>query len=93
MVPGMADTEQDKIDKVRENRLRRMAHRRGLLLVKSRRRDRGALEFGRFVLVADSAGNRVGRYGGQAAVSEFANGGGLTLDEVERNLTRQAGRR
>jgi hypothetical protein len=33
-------------DKVRENRLRRMATRQGLRLIKSRRRDPRALDFG-----------------------------------------------
>ena len=33
-------------EKVRENRLRRMAERRGLSVHKSRRRDRGALDYG-----------------------------------------------
>jgi len=41
----------DHEDKVRENRLRRMAERRGFLLKKSRRRDPGALGFGGFMLV------------------------------------------
>ena len=38
-------------DKVRENRLRRMAERQGLRLVKSHRRDPRAIDFGRFTLV------------------------------------------
>jgi hypothetical protein len=74
-------------DKVRENRLRRMAERQGYLLVKSRRRDPLALDYGLWVLVADTAGNRVGRYGGQAAVSAFANGEGMPLDAIEAKLT------
>ena len=41
-------------DKVRENRLRRMAERQGLILEKSRRRDRRALGFGKYRLVTDS---------------------------------------
>lgn len=35
-------------EKVRENRLRRVAERRGLRIEKSRRRDREALTFGRY---------------------------------------------
>lgn len=38
-------------EKVRENRLRRMAGRQGMRLVKSRRRDPNALDFGCFALV------------------------------------------
>ena len=75
-------------EKVRENRLRRMAERQGLMLVKSRRRDQRATDFGKFVLVGDSKGNRLGRRGGQAAISDFASGGGMTLDEVEAYLMR-----
>jgi hypothetical protein len=75
-------------EKVRENRLRRMAKRQGYLLVKSRRRDPRAIDFGLYVLVGDTRGNRVGRYGGQAAISAFANGKGMTLDEIEKSLTR-----
>ncbi|QRY53393.1 hypothetical protein [Mycolicibacterium septicum] len=70
-----------------ERRLRRRAQRAGLLLVKSRA-DRPDTEGrGLYVLVTDTRGNRVGRYGGQAAVSEFAKGYGLTLDGVERELS------
>jgi hypothetical protein len=36
----------DGDDKVRENRLRRMAQRRGMQLQKSRRRDPNAIDFG-----------------------------------------------
>ncbi|QFR34711.1 hypothetical protein [Ancylobacter sp. TS-1] len=38
-------------DKVKENRLRQMAGRQGLKLVKSRRRDVRAVDFGGFMLV------------------------------------------
>lgn len=72
--------------KSRETRLRRSAERQGLMLVKSRRRDPHASDFGLYVLVDDSKGNRVGRYGGQAAVSAFARGEGVTLDDVETML-------
>jgi hypothetical protein len=41
-------------DKVRENLLRRRAERRGLRMEKSRRRDRGSLEFGTYQLVRPS---------------------------------------
>jgi len=72
--------------KVYEGRLRRRAEREGLMLVKSRTRDPLADDYGRYVLVTDSAGNRVGRYGGQAAVSDFAKGFGLTLEQIEGQL-------
>lgn len=73
-------------DKVRENKFRRAAERQGLLLVKSRRRDPRACDYGMYVLVDDTAGNRVGRYGGQAAISALAGGFGMTLDEIEKAL-------
>ncbi len=38
-------------DKIRENRLRRMAERQGLALRKSRRRDPRAVDFGTYMLV------------------------------------------
>lgn len=74
-------------EKVRENRLRRMAERQGLMLVKSRRRDPRALDYGLYWLASDTKGNRVGRHGGQEAVSAFAKGWGMTLDQVEGQLT------
>lgn len=37
-------------EKVRENRLRRVAERRGLALTKSRRRDERAVDFGTYQL-------------------------------------------
>jgi hypothetical protein len=40
--------------KVRENRLRRMARRRGLVLRKSRTRDPGALSYGEWWVVDES---------------------------------------
>jgi hypothetical protein len=44
------------IEKVRENRIRRMAERQRLYLVKSRRRDPHAVGFGRYLL-QDSRGS------------------------------------
>jgi hypothetical protein len=38
-------------EKIRENRLRRVAERRGYRLLKSRRRDPQALDFGGYMLV------------------------------------------
>jgi uncharacterized protein YcfL len=48
---GMALSTQEK---VRENRIRRMAGRQGLQLVKSRRRDPRALDYGMYWLVDNS---------------------------------------
>lgn len=69
----------DGADKVRENRLRRMASRQGLALVKSRRRDPRALDYGTYCLVNVQTNAIVA--GGEV------NGYGLTLDDVERELT------
>ena len=66
-------------EKVRENRLRRMAERQGLRLERSRRRDPRALDYGSYQLV-EVLTNTVAASGGP-------NGFGLTLDEVERSLT------
>lgn len=54
----MASTE----DKVRENRLRRMAERRGLKVMKSRRRDPGAMGYGIWYLIEVSRNIHVGEY-------------------------------
>jgi len=61
-------------DKVRENRLRRMAERQGMRLVKSRRRDPRAVGFGMYQLDDGSALLAV-----DAAY-------GLTMDDVESRL-------
>lgn len=61
---------------VRENRLRRMAQRQGLMLRKSRRRDPRAVDFGGYWLVDASTTTLVA--GGQF---------GISLDEVEAYLT------
>ena len=62
-------------DKVRENRLRRMAERQGLRLVKSRRRDPLAYDYGLYMFVAAGTDG-----GGDLAYN-------LDLDQVERSLT------
>jgi hypothetical protein len=67
-------------DSVRENRLRRMARRQGLRLVKSRRRDSFATGYGTYVLVAVTA-----------EVPEFVDG--LALDQIEEQLTSRPARR
>lgn len=68
--------EQD--DKVRENRLRRMASRQGLRLVKSRRRDQRALGYGGYMIV--DADNVV-------VAGEIDSPQALDLNAVERWLT------
>jgi ribosomal protein L34 len=68
---GMATSTQEK---VRENRLRRMATRQGLQLVKSRRRDPRALDYGTYWLVDESG-------------VEVASG---DADAIERWLTGEA---
>jgi hypothetical protein len=65
-------------EKVRENRLRRVAARRGLRLAKSRRRDERALDFGRYWLIDNRTGTVIA--GGQWGVS---------LDEIEEELSGQ----
>ena len=68
-------------EKVRENRLRRMAERQGLRLIKSRRRDPRALDYGAYWLV-DLETDGVVR--GDSNV-------GATLDEIEAYLTGEEG--
>lgn len=70
-------------EKVRENRLRRMAERQGLALVKSRRRDRHAWDYGTYMLL-DVATNGVVASGSQ-------QGYGLDMDAIESEL--EKGRR
>jgi len=68
-------------DKVRENLLRRMAARQGLALMKSRRRDPRAVDFGTYMLV-DPDTNAV------VAAGSDGHGYGLTLDDIEEWLTK-----
>jgi hypothetical protein len=46
-------------EKVMENRLRRVADRRGLRLVKSRSRDVNAVDYGRYALIDVATGGAV----------------------------------
>ena len=68
----------DQDTKVRENRLRRMAKRQGLTLVKIRRLDPLAVDYGRYRVET----------GDGVEATRFAStmGWGLTLDEVEKRL-------
>lgn len=67
--------------KTRESRLRRAAKRRGLRLIKRRRFDPAAFDYGLYVLVQDSPG------ADRAAAELFENREGLTLDQVEQQLS------
>ena len=67
-----------------ENRLRREARRKGLLLRKSRSRTRSTEVYGLYVLVDDCAGNR--RPGAQAPYSACLRGDGATLEEINAEL-------
>jgi hypothetical protein len=64
--------------KIRENRLRRMAERQGFQLQKSRRRDPRATGYGTYRLV-NPHDNTIVAYGH----GDY----GLTLDDIERELT------
>ncbi|HEV2542934.1 MAG TPA: hypothetical protein VGU70_09285 [Methylobacterium sp.] len=66
-------------EKVRENRLRRVAERRGLRLEKSRRRDPRAMDFGGYMLI-DGYRNTVVSGANPYAYS-------LSLDDVEKDLS------
>lgn len=68
----------DTAEKVRENRIRRMAERQGLRLEKSRRRDTRAHDYGTYHLV-DTATNTLASYG-------LSSGYGMSLDEIETAL-------
>lgn len=64
----------DTTEKTRENRLRRMAERQGLQLVKSRRRDPRALGYGLYMII--EAGEPV------SDLDDYT----LDLDAAERHL-------
>lgn len=63
-------------EKVRENRLRRMAERQGLRLVKSRRRDPRAIDYGTYMLVNAEINGVVAGTAGTGRPN-------FTLDDVE----------
>jgi hypothetical protein len=72
------DALDEQTEKVRENRLRRMAGRQGLRLVKSRRRDPRAIGYGGFMIVDQ---NNV------VVAGEVDSARALDLDAVEQYLT------
>lgn len=76
-VPSMA------ISKTEENKLRRKAARRGLILSKSGRRDPGGLDYGRYALMSARTGELIH----PLLDGLFAHA--LTLDEVEAALVDQ----
>jgi hypothetical protein len=76
-VSGMVDAE-----KVRENRLRQAVARQGCQLMKSRRRDPRALDFGRYAITNQVTGAVV-------AGGDGFNGYGLTLDDVDQWVNRK----
>ena len=67
-------------EKVRENRLRRMADRQGYRLSKSRRRDGDAIDFGLYALLDYETGGAVNPALAQRYVHSW------TLDDVEEWL-------
>jgi hypothetical protein len=81
----MASATSTETDKVRENRLRRMADRQGLELHKSGRRDARALSYGTWWLVDPETGAVVLH---QQLLSRNNEIVGVSLDEIERYLTR-----
>lgn len=66
-------------DKIRENRIRRAAQRQGLALMKSRRRDERAYDYGTYMLI-DAQTNAVVAY-------RMQSGYGMNLDDIETALT------
>jgi hypothetical protein len=76
-------------DKVRENRLRRMAERQGLALIKSRRRDPKAPDHGRYQLVDPATGGVVSGVSPGFAIDEVETWlvGSGPLGDLTRSLT------
>src|ERR1039457_687067 len=72
---GYAFSTVDAAEKVREARLRRTAERRGLKLVKSRRRDPLAVDYGRYVIVNPDSNRHV--------AGELGSASAMRLDDVE----------
>jgi len=66
-------------EKVRENKLRRMADRQGLQLIKSRRRDPRAIDYGGYMLI-EARTNAIVLGGTPSAYC-------ATIDDVEKFLT------
>jgi hypothetical protein len=67
-------------EKVLENRLRRVADRRGLRLVKSRSRDAHAVDYGRYALIDVATGGAINPAIAERWVCSW------TIDEVKAYL-------
>ena len=65
-------------EKVRENRLRRMAKRQGCILKKIRRRDERALDYGKYWLI---------NHNNCLVLGSGSYNASCTLDEIEEFLT------
>jgi len=76
--------------KVRENRLRRMAHRQGFSLRKSRRRDPHATDYGEMWLLREMiwSGGRWEAVASPEQSHDAWEGPFYSLDDVERYLNR-----
>jgi len=66
-------------NKIRENRIRRMAQRQGLQLTKTRRRDERAIDYGGYILVNDRYFCVFGTHNSGRAMA--------SLEEIENYLT------
>jgi hypothetical protein len=73
------------MDKVLENRLRRIAHRQGLRLLKSRARDRRDITFEGYQLVEEIEGGGAGHL--VFGKGNMGRGYAATLAEIEAWLT------
>lgn len=71
-------------EKTRETRLRRMADRQGLRLLKSRTRDPRAIDYGAYMLVDIAIGGAVFGTGALGRAD-------ATLDDIEEYLTQPGG--
>jgi hypothetical protein len=71
-------------NKSEEDRIRREAKAKGYLLRRNRTRDRSAENYGLYVLIGDSAGNR--RPAAAAAPNAFWRGEGSTLADIGAEL-------
>jgi hypothetical protein len=84
IIPGIISG-MDQSEKVRLNRLRRMASRQGIQLVKNPRRDPRAIDFGTYMLVsAENPEEMVADFGWAYAGRPE---GASWLDDIEAYLT------
>lgn len=84
MLSGMTT---DMSEKVRENKLRWRADRRGYWVLKPRRYDELALDYKRYALIRQIWDNpAAARRNKQLALTALKRGHGLTMDELEAAL-------